>query len=249
MPFESLKLLAKRLMPGSARNAIRSTRERRRLNRALKPLASHGFFTDQEIAEFRSAWGNEGFSADRAYIAEVMRILIEQPGHVLECGTGATTMLSGILAERNGFSVYSMEQDPEWTTKIKGILNDHGIRRVRILDGPLARTDDYAWYDVPQVAIPMHFSVVICDGPYIAKEWGSEIYENWRYGILPWMKRTGRTFDVLILDDVDEPRSVPVIERWRREFGVSVQIINSGNGMHALIMQPKSPSPLSQINA
>ncbi len=230
-----LKQIAKIFIPDRYWNALKVPLANRRLNAAIRALMASVTFTDAELREFREAWGNQGFSADNGFVGEVARAVLASPGDVLECGSGATTVLAAILGLRHGFSVHAFEQDPLWRERVRHVLRRHGLKSTLVLNVPLTRFSDHAWYDVPELALPMHFTTVICDGPFIAAAWGSPFYENWRYGILPWLHATGRTFDVLLLDDFDDKRCAPLLERWQREFGVSAEIKRSECGAHAVL--------------
>jgi hypothetical protein len=84
-------------------------------------------------------------------------------------------------------------------------------------------------------ALPMHFALIICDGPYIDQGLGEPFFSAWRYGVLPWLRNHGRTFDTLLLDDVDDARALPVLEAWRSEFGVNVNRMRSEAGEIAIV--------------
>jgi hypothetical protein len=57
-------------------------------------------YARQQLLAFRRAWSNEGFSADVRYLAETIRLIEKHGGPVLECGTGASSLIAGILGER-----------------------------------------------------------------------------------------------------------------------------------------------------
>jgi hypothetical protein len=105
---------------------------------------------------------------------------------------------------------------------------------VEIIDAPLRNFGKYYWYDV-RVKLPMHFALIVCDGPYIDVALGEPVYSAWRYGVMPWLKSTGRTYDFLLLDDVDDKRAPATLELWKREFGVKVESIKSEQGECAII--------------
>jgi hypothetical protein len=198
--------------------------------------------TEEEVAVFHQAWGNTGFAADQSFLAELLRLLSSGP--VLECGTGGTTLLANVMGLRNGFKTYCLEQDASWASEVAR----WGLRSVRVLDAPLKNHGSYRWYEV-QEALPKHFSLIVCDGPYIAKEHGQLHYSAWRYGLLPWLKETGRTFDVLLLDDVNDPRGPPTLERWKREFGISAERVASENGELAIIRPAEFHAPARSATA
>jgi hypothetical protein len=232
-----MRALVKAMIPTSLRSEIRAKQQDWALRKAIRPLREAGWLTDEELEAFHTAWGNKGFSADKRYIAEAIRLINLHKGPVLECGTGATTIVAAVLAERFGFEVYSLEQDPSWATAARRALRFNKLERVHILDTPLKDFGGYLWYDSERVTLPKRFGLVICDGPYIDKAHGEQIFSQWRYGVLPYMQRTGRTFEVLLLDDMDDPyqRAYPVTRTWSQRFGVSVQVTTEKEGAFALV--------------
>jgi hypothetical protein len=217
-----------RFVPVPIKELIKDGLRHRAIRAALKPLKAHGTMTPQEIAAFRQVWQNDNFAADHRYLTELLARL--NWGPVLECGTGATTMLANELGLKGGFTTYCLEQDLNWARRVK----EFNPRAVNIIDAPLRNYGSYHWYDV-RVSLPAHFPLIVCDGPYIARSLGEPSYSSWRYGLLPWLKQNGKTFGTALLDDVNDPRGPPILERWIREFGVRVQRIESGDGEMAVV--------------
>jgi len=218
------------LFPRPVRTYLRNVWRDTSLRLTLMPLRQKGQMTDAEVAAFHKAWGNEGFAADKDYLARLLTML--EAGPVLECGTGGTTLLADVMGQRNGFKTYCLEQNPEWARPVNRSLTRSST--VRVIDAPLRDFGEYHWYDA-QEALPMHFALVICDGPYIDAALGEPSYSAWRYGVLPWLKSTGRTFDALLLDDVNDPRAPAILQRWEHEFGATVKRLASAEDECAII--------------
>jgi hypothetical protein len=199
-----------------------------RIQRTLEPL-ERGGMTRQEMAAFRHAFSNEGFSADVDCLLALQWEL--KGGAVLECGTGATTLIAERIGAKEGFRTYSLEQDPEWSEYVRRFLL--GTDAVQVIDAVLTDRGDHFWYDAPN-DLPQHFSLVICDGPAVYDVPEPHL-SGWRYGVLPWLEDTGRTFDVLLLDDTNEPRGQPLLARWQKDFGVSAEVVQAGNGSYAIV--------------
>jgi hypothetical protein len=212
----------------NAKAALKATVRQRAVLRAVKPLRSNGTLTRAQIGTFRKAWGNEGFAADGDFLEQVLNCLGHGP--VLECGTGGTTLLEDAMALRNGFEVFCLEQEPSWADEVR----NYRLNTVKIINASLKNFGDFYWYDAPDT-LPQHFGLVVCDGPYIDKKLGEPYYSAWRYGVLPWFKETGRTFRVLLLDDVECDRGSPLLGRWQREFGVQIETVQTTEGQCAII--------------
>jgi hypothetical protein len=221
-----------KLLPSQLRTKIKAVLRDRAIESALKPLRTTGQMTEAQIAAFHSAWAAKSFSADTTYLAHIIQLMSANPNSVLECGTGATTLVANELGLRHGSRVYSLEQNLAWVQDMSG----RNLKAVTIVDAPLKPfSDGYQWYDVRNPSLPTHFSLVICDGPFIDVSLGEPAYSGWRYGVMPWLKSTGRTFDVLLLDDVDDKRAPAILDRWHREFGVKIERPSSAAGRWAII--------------
>jgi hypothetical protein len=222
-----LRSLAKSILPTYALNAVRQFRDDRALTAALLPIRD-GDFSYAAFTALKRAWGNEGFSPDVGYLKECAAQLAKCRGAVLECGTGASTLLAGVFAERNQFDVICFEQSAEWGDKVRRSIHRERLRRVAVLDVPLTQRDDHVWYAVEQTITPSEFELVICDGPYVDKSLGEPVYSSWRYGLMPYLRH--RTCGTVLLDDLDDPRSEAVIDRWAREFGTRMERIKTPDG-------------------
>jgi len=225
----------KQLIPVVAREAIKRKIAEWRVKRAIELLRANGRFSPDELQAFWAAWGNPGFSADKRYLSETIRLIEENRGDVLECGTGATTIIAGVLAERYQFQVYCLEQDPAWSSAVRKAVSRNGLSRVHILDTPLKMYGDYMWYETSQVILPRHLGLVICDGPFIAPTSSEPVYKSWRYGVLAYLKGSKSRFGALLLDDLDDQRAAAMLARWQTEFSVTRENIYGSEGACCVI--------------
>jgi hypothetical protein len=136
-------------------------------------------------------------------------------GAVLECGSGLSTLLLGTLAERNGFSVWTLEHDREWYETVGAFIRRHNVRNVNLRYAPLRDYGDgISWYDVHAVELPEVFSLVVCDGP-----------PNWttpggRYGVVVAMRdRFSKEWNIL-LDDPIAAEKTGMLARLNSVVGV-----------------------------
>jgi hypothetical protein len=219
-----------RVVPKTVRAYLKDTQRDFKLWMTLMPLREKGRMTTAEVSAFHRAWGNEGFAADSDYLATLLTML--HAGPVLECGTGGTTLLASVMGQRNGFKTYCLEQNPDWAAPVNRYVRRSST--VQVLNAPLKTFGEYFWYDAP-TDLPNHFALVICDGPYIDATLGDPAYSAWRYGVLPWFNGTGRTFDALLLDDVNDPRASAILRRWEEEFHVKAKRLSSAKGECAII--------------
>lgn len=157
------------------------------------------------------AWGNPGYSASLQLLKTVGRLAVERQGAVLECGSGATTLLLGILGRTNGFAVHVLEHQEEWARHMKAILQAQGLANVIVHHAPLKSCGDFEWYDAAGLEAETGFSLVLCDGPPSGTRGG-------RYGLLPVMGERLLPQCRIVMDDMHRSKEKGILDAWRREW-------------------------------
>lgn len=189
-----------------------------RLSRARAPGAYSTLWTDAIYG-----WGNEKWSAEERYLAEVVRSAERTDGPILECGSGLTTLLLGAVAARTGVQVHALEHNAEWHGRVTQSMRDFGMRNVTAHLTPLRDFGDYDWYDVSLATLPRGFTFVICDGPPASTRGG-------RSGMIPTMHdKLARACEIL-LDDLVRPAEQELVRRWVLELGATAETRTSGRG-------------------
>jgi hypothetical protein len=186
------------------------------------------------LQRLHRAWGNEAYSADMTYVCQVAQLVMAARGPILECGSGLTTIVAAVLAERRGLDVWSLEQDADWLALVQQALDKFGITNAKVIHAPLKRYEDYIWYDLSAVAMPASFDLVVCDGPAVFDHWG-DAHLAWRYGVLPVLKARNINVGQILLDDANEPRAPLLLRRWADEFGFGFRLLSSADGDCALV--------------
>ncbi len=175
---------------------------------------------DVLLNELVYGWGNENWSALNEYLQACIARLLENKNNVLECGSGLTTLLAGVIAKQKGFAIYSFEHHPAWAAKVQRTLARFDIDSVNIVVTPLKDYGDYAWYSLPSAEQLMQIkpvSLVICDGPPHSTKGG-------RYGVVPVMKDYFSDSVIILLDDAKRPAEQQVAESWCSGFGFSAKL-------------------------
>ena len=167
-----------------------------------------------------AGWGNKSMSAWEDFIQSALRHARETNGPILECGSGLSTVLLGIAADRTGRKLFSLENDSFWASRVRGILRKYGISNVEILASELRSYGEYTWYNPPLDMLPKDFSLVVCDGPPGDTPGG-------RYGLLPLMRSRLKPGCIILLDDAHRPAEREIAARWARELGTSFTIEGS----------------------
>lgn len=236
--LETIKARLPRSLKQVVRQGLLDPFQRQVSDRRLRKLT--GIFRanplpDRDLLEqLRRAWGNESFSADVTYVSEVVSHVSRCSAPVLECGSGLTTLVAGLVGERRNVTVLSLEQDREWADFVTQRLKKNGIHNVELRYAPLREYGGFVWYDVESVALPEYVELVLCDGPAVFEEWG-EAHAQWRYGVLPVLAGRGVKVDRILLDDATEPRAAGLLRRWRQEFGMGHTLIRATDGDCAVV--------------
>jgi predicted O-methyltransferase YrrM len=162
----------------------------------------------------RAKWGNPVWAADPDYLeAMITMVRIHRPRYVLECGSGLTTLVLGVLARRYAFAVISLEHDEAWAQQTRRKLERFGLPAVRVVHAPLIDRGSFHWYSIP-TGLPDRFDLVVCDGPPGETVGG-------RLGLLPVLHDHLRGA-IILLDDANRPEEQAVLEQWRQAFDAQI---------------------------
>lgn len=200
-----LRMLKRRVPPGIKR-AVREAWRQHTLSRTLQQLArlpARGMPSRRMLTSLRVSWGNEGWSGSLEYLEEVAGRAITATGPILECGSGLTTILLGLLAGKRGIEVWSLENMEEWHAYVSAMLRQHSISGVRLCFSPFREYGNFAWY-APPSEMPKNFALVICDGP-------GDSYAG-RYGLLPVLGQWLSVGALILVDDSSE--MADIIDQW-----------------------------------
>jgi hypothetical protein len=178
--------------------------------RALKNTPSGRLPSVPSLMLFAAAWGNIGYSGTVRLLRHVCRLMRARPGcEILECGSGASTLLIGILAPRYNCRLVSLENDAGWAAHMQKLCRRFGLDRVEILHTPLRSYGHYSWYGYPPALGGRTFGAVVCDGPPAATPGG-------RYGLLPVAGPSLSDDCIVLVDDTHRLGERKAISRWRR---------------------------------
>jgi len=200
-----------RVLPRWIKRPVRDAIQSYRLGAAIARLMElpRGEVPAAGLLEALSrAWGNDGFSANLPFLAEVATRAARAEAPILECGSGLTTIILGLLAGRRGVPVHTLEHMPDWFAQISTVLQRHRIPGVQLHLTALIEHGSFEWYDLPKVAWPSEFGLVVCDGP---PNLGG------RYGLLPLVGPQLPAGAIILLDDATEAPEILVRQRWQAE--------------------------------
>ncbi|HSS20820.1 MAG TPA: hypothetical protein VLL54_12155 [Pyrinomonadaceae bacterium] len=223
----------RKLIPSSLKSAAKAALRRYRIKNGVRNIANlkHGELPTRQVLESLSlGWGNEGYAANIDYLEEVVKNAATTDGPILECGSGLTTLLLGMLAGRRGIKVRSLEHSAEWRDRIAAVLKENQIMNVEVLSAPLRDYGDFSWYDAPLQEMPKDFRFVVCDGPPGMTKGG-------RYGLLPVVGSRLPQGAVIVLDDADRPGEMELVNRWQQETNLTVEVFSKPAGSYATLVK------------
>lgn len=215
------------------KTAAKAALRRYRIRSGLRTISrlKHGELPTRAVLETLSlGWGNEGYAANIDYLEEVARNAATTEGPILECGSGLTTLLLGMLAGRRGVKVRSLEHSNEWRRRIAAVLKKNQIENVEVLNSPLRDYGEFFWYDPPLQQLPADFRFVVCDGPPGMTKGG-------RYGLLPVVGSRLPQGAVIVLDDAGRPGEMELVNRWQEETDLAVEVFNKPAGSYATLVK------------
>ncbi len=219
-----LKKVARVFIPRPLRRFLRAQHRNYIFWRAMKRFLRdpEDLITTQtnDISKLIYGWGNEGWSALEEFLLYSLKRALECNGPILECGSGLTTILLGVIAQRSGNTVWSLEQHQVWGERVSKYLKKYGIHSVHLCVNNLQDYGNFSWYSPPLESMPDMFSLVVCDGPPGNTRGG-------RYGLLPVMKPRLAPGSVILLDDAAREQERVIATRWARELNTSYEMHSS----------------------
>jgi hypothetical protein len=129
-----------------------------RAMRQFSALPHNAILPRPILSDLLYGWGYESGSIKHEYASAVLQCAWIARGPILECGSGLSTILLGLVAERTGNEVWSLEHDTFWVEKVSLTLKRHNISSVRLCQSDLRNYGAYLWYDPPKDRMPKDFS-------------------------------------------------------------------------------------------
>lgn len=113
------------VVPNRTRRFIRARYEAVFLRRGMSRLLALNDPSDpppRVLRDLIGGWGNRSMSAWADFIRAFLGCARETEGPILECGSGLSTVLLGLVAARTGSRVYSLEHHAIWADRVRRVL-------------------------------------------------------------------------------------------------------------------------------
>ena len=145
-------------------------------------------------------------------------VLQKKPGRIIECSSGASTIVLAQCAKLNGYGhILSLEHDARYAEKTRQQLIKQGLEDwATVIEAPLSDYkfdgQNYHWYTLNEQIKSTGIDMLVIDGPpaslgYCARYPAGPL-------LLPLLSKSG----VVFLDDTDRIDEQEIIQRWIREF-------------------------------
>lgn len=207
-------------VPSQIRSILQGARRDEVFQRAMKQYLNDpgacAYPGNPVLIDLIYGWGNEAWSARDEYLAGCIDHALMSRGPILECGTGLSTILLGVIAKQQGRNHWALEHKPQWASKVQGYLDQYKLTSV-IVTKPLKDYGDFCWYDAPLKEMPESFPLVVCDGPPSRTKGG-------RVGLIAIMKGKLKSGCVILLDDAEREAELEIARRWEVEFDTTFHI-------------------------
>lgn len=190
----------------------------RAMRRFLRDPAASTASGNNVIADLIYGWGNEAWSALEEYSVGCLKHALASKGPILECGSGLTTIMVGVVAQKSGNTIWSLEHTQAWGERVKKYLKRYRIDSVRMCVNPLKDYGDFFWYEPPLELMPNEFSLILCDGPPGDTRGG-------RYGLVPIMKGRLKPGCIILLDDAARKQERAIAARWQVELRANYETL------------------------
>ena len=160
-----------------------------------------------------------GWAASPDFLMELVRhVQQEKPRSVVECSSGASTLvLARCMQQNGGGKVHSLEHDPMYAAQTRAQLERQGLSEyAEVLDAPLtpfeSGSESWQWYQYRVLQADLPIDLLVIDGPPMTTG------PLARYPAGPALFEQLTANGAVFLDDAARAEETAILARWRREF-------------------------------
>jgi hypothetical protein len=179
------------------------------------------------LADLRFSWGNAGFSPSLDLLIHLAEHATKTDGPILECGSGLSTLLLGIVAGKRGIPIWSLEHHEGWQQRMTEIVAQYRLQTVNVVHAPLRDYGEFEWYDISAFPADTPFTLAVVDGP-------PRLTKGGRVGFMPVMGDQLSPDCIIVLDDSFRRSEQRVIADWTAREPMSVREIGTSRSLAEL---------------
>lgn len=195
-----------------------------------KKLENCDEISDDLLRKIVYGWGNMGFSSEHLLAKAVIHYINHCIGPVLECGSGLSTIIMGIVAIKKNIKVYSLEHHQDWHRKISSFLAKERLNNSILYYTPLKSYESYDWYDIHDINLPKDFDLILCDGPPGQTRGG-------RFGLVPQLNEKIKKNAIILVDDYSRSQEKDTVEKWKTHYQYTILEDQSNDVFATLLKQ------------
>ena len=145
-------------------------------------------------------------------------VLTKKPRTIVECSSGASTIVLARCCEINGFGyVSSLEHDSRYAERTRQDLKEQKLERwATVIDAPLQaypQIEDQRWYSINTPIFPeSKIDLLVVDGPPL------DSAALARYPALLILQPNLSSDCTILLDDADREEEAATLAMWHSEF-------------------------------
>ena len=145
-------------------------------------------------------------------------IVDERPKHVLELGSGMSTLVMAYALENaGGGDLIALEDHPGIASNTRERLAEHELAEyVRVLHAPLQSLklegEAHHFYSLKELPDDRRFDMVFVDGP------GAFLDPKIRYPAMPLLRKRLAENVVILIDDMDRAAEQRIVQRWLADY-------------------------------
>lgn len=225
----------------TVRARLRSAHRDWTLGRALARFAGNptsGTLSTELIRSIEYGWGNAGWSANETFLRACLDEIEGTRGLIVECGSGMSTLILGLAAQRLGRRYVALENDAQWVSRVRARLERMGVSHITVVHAPLVDIGEQDWYDLSRTRFDESVTLAICDGPPGSTRGG-------RAGMMPALFRHLAPGAVVLVDDADREAEWQMVQSWMARYGLTGARLGAGRQMYGRLCLP----PLCRASA
>jgi predicted O-methyltransferase YrrM len=161
----------------------------------------------------------EGTIRPAALVTVLNEITLAERKHIVELGSGVSTVVIGRLLAQRGGKVTAVEHDPAWAQLVRSQVEREQLENVielivSSLEPHPASWSGAPWYSQESVALlPAEIDLLLIDGP---PGYGQGMSHS-RYPAMPSLADRMAGSGLVILDDADREPEREIVARWAEE--------------------------------
>ena len=161
-------------------------------------------------------WNNGGWPASTTCLTVIATHVRRTTGPILECGSGASTVMLGLMTKRSRRPVWALEHDSRWADIVETELSRWKCSHVRVVRAPLVDRGEFAWYGPTPEQLPESISLLVIDGP-------PGLTKGGRRGALHEVGARLSPGAVVILDDAEREGEIEALRDWTEHCGLRIE--------------------------